>query len=219
MDDSSINKELKQKLNFSYCEEESESEGQEAWETRDAHSQIPDRAEGQESEAKFTPPGPPLSSVHEVGTFQEKTKKSPEQVLMTPVSGFRNYPETPAQPDSRSKLLDCESPFTPKVSKLWGKGTQVAKICVPSAQRMESRTRLCMCIWPICLTGCGSPQLHIFWWKWRRVYSYQKTELNALLAVFSKPLMSATIRCRPQINLGGEKKFLKNNKTRKNIEI
>uniref|UniRef100_A0A805BQ77 Wee1-like protein kinase n=1 Tax=Ailuropoda melanoleuca TaxID=9646 RepID=A0A805BQ77_AILME len=114
MDDSSINKELKQKLNFSYCEEESESEGQEAWETRDAHSQIPDRAEGQESEAKFTPPGPPLSSVHEVGTFQEKTKKSPEQVLMTPVSGFRNYPETPAQPDSRSKLLDCESPFTPK---------------------------------------------------------------------------------------------------------
>uniref|UniRef100_A0A452RG92 Wee1-like protein kinase n=1 Tax=Ursus americanus TaxID=9643 RepID=A0A452RG92_URSAM len=115
MDDSSINKELKQKLNFSYCEEESESEGKkEAWESRDAQSQIPDRAEGQESEAKFTPPGPPLSSVHEVGTFQEKTKKSPEQVLRTPVSGFRNYPETLAQPDSRSKLLDCESPFTPK---------------------------------------------------------------------------------------------------------
>uniref|UniRef100_A0A452UHY8 Wee1-like protein kinase n=1 Tax=Ursus maritimus TaxID=29073 RepID=A0A452UHY8_URSMA len=115
MDDSSINKELKQKLNFSYCEEESESEGQkEAWESRDAQSQIPDRAEGQESEAKFTPPGPPLSSVHEVGTFQEKNKKSPEQVLRTPVSGFRNYPETLAQPDSRSKLLDFESPFTPK---------------------------------------------------------------------------------------------------------
>ncbi|KAF3819416.1 hypothetical protein GH733_013566 [Mirounga leonina] len=39
---------------------------------------------------------------------------SPEQVLRTPVSGSGKGPETPAQPEGRSKLLHCESPFTPK---------------------------------------------------------------------------------------------------------
>ncbi|XP_034876202.1 wee1-like protein kinase 2 [Mirounga leonina] len=115
MEDCSINKELKQKLNFSHCGEESESEGQrEAEESREAPSQTPDRAEGQDSEAKFTLPRPPLSSVHEVGTLQAKGKMSPEQVLRTPVSGSGKGPETPAQPEGRSKLLHCESPFTPK---------------------------------------------------------------------------------------------------------
>ncbi|XP_006744241.1 wee1-like protein kinase 2 [Leptonychotes weddellii] len=115
MEDCSINKELKQKLNFSHCGEESESEGQkEAEESREARSQTPDRAEGQDSEAKFTLPRPPLSSVHEVGTLQAKGKMSPEQVLRTPVSGSGKGPETPAQPEGRSKLLHCESPFTPK---------------------------------------------------------------------------------------------------------
>lgn len=140
MDVSSVHKELKQRLNFSSCEEESESEGQEeAQESGEAQGHAPDRAEGQRSEATFTPPEPPLSGVCEVGTFQEKDKMSPGQVLRTPVSGFSQRPETPAQLDSGSKLLHGESPFTPKVSKLWGKGTRVATICVPSAQGTEKQ--------------------------------------------------------------------------------
>ncbi|XP_022366135.1 wee1-like protein kinase 2 [Enhydra lutris kenyoni] len=115
MDVSGVNKELKQRLNFSYCEEESESEGEEeAQDSREAQGHTPDRAEGPRSEAKFTPPEPPLSGVCEVGTFQEKDKMSPGQVLRTPVSGFSQCPEIPAQLDSGSKLLHGESPFTPK---------------------------------------------------------------------------------------------------------
>ncbi|XP_045876062.1 wee1-like protein kinase 2 [Meles meles] len=115
MDVSRVNKELKQRLNFSYCEEESESEGQEeAQDSREAQGHAPDRAEGPHSEAKFTPPELPLSGVCEVGTFQEKDKMSPGQVLRTLVSGFHQCPETPAQPDSGSKLLHGESPSTPK---------------------------------------------------------------------------------------------------------
>lgn len=147
MEDCSINKELKQKLNFSHCGEESESEGQkEAEESREAPSQTSDRAEGQDSEAEFTPPRPPLSSVHEVGTLQAKGKMSPEQVLRTPVSGFGKGPETPAQPEGRSKLLHCESPFTPKVSKLWGKGTWPPRSVFLQLSGWRSRTWLCMCI-------------------------------------------------------------------------
>lgn len=139
MDDSSINKELKQKLNVSYCEEESESEGQkEAPESRETQSQTPDWAEGQESEAKFTPPRTPSSSIHGVGTFEEKDKMSPDQALRTPGPGFHKCPGTPAQPDSRSEVVHCESPYTPKVSKSWGKGTQVAKIWV-LVQLMEKQ--------------------------------------------------------------------------------
>lgn len=123
MDDGGINKELKQKLNFSYCEEEGEHEGQEeARENSEAQSQTPDKSQVQETEAKCTPPRPSLSSTHEVGTFRETDTMSPNQGLRTPVSHSRKCPETPAQPDSRSKLLHCESPFTPKVSKLWRKG-------------------------------------------------------------------------------------------------
>ncbi|XP_004741680.1 wee1-like protein kinase 2 [Mustela putorius furo] len=115
MDVSSVNKELKQRLNFSYCEEESESAGQEeAQESGMAQGHAPDRAEGRRSEAKFAPPEPPLSGVCEVGTFQEKDKMSPGQVLRTPVSGFSQRPETPAQLDRGSKLLHGQSPFTPK---------------------------------------------------------------------------------------------------------
>ncbi|XP_030164452.1 wee1-like protein kinase 2 [Lynx canadensis] len=115
MDDGGINKELKQKLNFSYCEEEGEHEGQEeARENSKAQSQTPDKSQVQETEAKCTPPRPSLSSTHEVGTFQETDTMSPNQGLRTPVSHSRKCPETPAQPDSRSKLLHCESPFTPK---------------------------------------------------------------------------------------------------------
>lgn len=145
MADSNINKELKQEL--AYCEEESEKEGQkEAQDSREAQSQTPEKSEVQDSEAKFTPPRTPLSNVEELHTLQERDKVSPDQVLKTPVSDSLKCPETPAQPDSRSKVPHCESPFTPKVSKLSGKRDQVAKICVPSVQLIK-RTQSFMCIW------------------------------------------------------------------------
>ncbi|CAD7680582.1 unnamed protein product [Nyctereutes procyonoides] len=132
MDDSSINKELKQKLNVSYCEEESESEGQkEAPESRETQSQTPDRAEGQESEAKFTPPRTPSSSIHGVGTFEEKDKMSPDQALRTPGPGFHKCPGTPAQPDSRSEVVHCESPYTPK--------SLLSQSVISSTEKLPSR--------------------------------------------------------------------------------
>ncbi|XP_071071622.1 wee1-like protein kinase 2 [Dasypus novemcinctus] len=110
MDDSDINKELKQKLNFSYCEEETENEGQKkAQENWEAQSQTPEKSEFQASETKFASPQTPEHS-----TFQGREKGSPDQSLKTPVSGFLKCPETPAQLDSRRKLLHCDSPFTPK---------------------------------------------------------------------------------------------------------
>ncbi|XP_008524949.1 wee1-like protein kinase 2 isoform X1 [Equus przewalskii] len=113
MADSNINKELKQEL--AYCEEESEKEGQkEAQDSREAQSQTPEKSEVQDSEAKFTPPRTPLSNIEELHTLQERDKVSPDQVLKTPVSDSLKCPETPAQPDSRSKVPHCESPFTPK---------------------------------------------------------------------------------------------------------
>ncbi|KAF0873318.1 wee1-like protein kinase 2 [Crocuta crocuta] len=114
MDDGGINKELKQKLNFSRCEEEGEHEGQkEEQESSEAQSRTPDKSEVQESEAKCTTPRPSPNSLREVGTFQEKDM-SPEEGPRTPVSHCRKCPGSPAPPDGRSKLLHCESPFTPK---------------------------------------------------------------------------------------------------------
>ncbi|CAK7294726.1 Wee1-like protein kinase 2 [Vulpes lagopus] len=132
MDDSSINKELKQKLNVSYCEEESESEGQkEAPESRETQSQTPDRAEGQGSEAKFTPPRTPSSSIHGVGTFEEKDKMSPDQALRPPGPGFHKCPGTPAQPDCRSEVVHCESPYTPK--------SLLSQSVISSTEKLPSR--------------------------------------------------------------------------------
>uniref|UniRef100_G1QPG3 Wee1-like protein kinase n=1 Tax=Nomascus leucogenys TaxID=61853 RepID=G1QPG3_NOMLE len=86
MDDKDIDKELRQKLNFSYCEE-TEIEGQKkAQESREASSQTPEKGEVQDSEAKGTPPRTPLSNVHELDTSLEKDKESPDQILRTPVS-------------------------------------------------------------------------------------------------------------------------------------
>nr|XP_017831064.2 wee1-like protein kinase 2 isoform X3 [Callithrix jacchus] len=107
--------EPRQKLNFSYCEEETETEGQKkAQESREASSQTLEKGEVQDSEAKRTPPRTPLSNVHELDTSWEKDKESPDQILRTPVSHPLTCPETPAQPDSRSKLLPSDSPSTPK---------------------------------------------------------------------------------------------------------
>ncbi|XP_074235093.1 wee1-like protein kinase 2 [Saimiri boliviensis] len=115
MGDKDTNKEPRQKLNFSYCEEETESEGQKkAQESRETSSQTLKDGEVQDSEARHTPPRTPLSNVHELDTSWEKDKESPDQILRTPVSHPLTCPETPAQPDSRSKLLPSDSPSTPK---------------------------------------------------------------------------------------------------------
>lgn len=117
MDENSINKELRQKLNFSCCEEESRNkEGQEAPEGGEAPSHTPEKAPGWR--ARPTPPRTPRSEGRGLPTFQEKGPVSPEPLL----SGSPRCPATPAQPDDRSQLLYCESPFTPKVSVGGGGG-------------------------------------------------------------------------------------------------
>ncbi|XP_006777150.1 PREDICTED: wee1-like protein kinase 2 [Myotis davidii] len=115
MDDNSINKELKQKLNFSCFEEESENKEQkEAPEGWEAQTLTPEQSESKDSEAPFTPPRIPLRDAHGLHTFQEKAKVSPEPGFGTLVSEPPKCPTTPAQPDDGSKLLYCESPVTPK---------------------------------------------------------------------------------------------------------
>ncbi|XP_019605406.2 wee1-like protein kinase 2 [Rhinolophus sinicus] len=115
MDDNSIDKELKQKLNFSWCEEESENTGQkEAQESGEAPSQSPEESEVQDSEAKFAPPRTPLRNGRELSTSQEKDKVGPDAVWGSPESECPKCPTTPDQPDDRSKLPRGESPFIPK---------------------------------------------------------------------------------------------------------
>lgn len=151
MDDHSINKELKQKLNFSCCEEESENEGQkEVQESGEAQSQTPEKSEGQDPEAQLTPPRTPVTNTRELFTSQEKDKVSPDPVLRTLVSESPKGPATPDPPDDRSKLLRCESPFTPKVSELWGRGTQIS-----SVQLIEKEDSV-ICVYMIDLP----PRLH-----------------------------------------------------------
>uniref|UniRef100_G3R2D8 Wee1-like protein kinase n=1 Tax=Gorilla gorilla gorilla TaxID=9595 RepID=G3R2D8_GORGO len=131
MDDKDIDKELRQKLNFSYCEE-TEIEGQKkVEESREASSQTPEKGEVQDSEAKGTPPWTPLSNVHELDTSSEKDKESPDQILRTPVSHPLKCPETPAQPDSRSKLLPSDSPSTPK--------TMLSRLVISPTGKLPSR--------------------------------------------------------------------------------
>lgn len=131
MDDSNINRELKQKLNFSCCEKENEDEEQkEAQEGCEAQALTPEQSKLEDSEAMSTPPRIPLSTPprtplkdeYKLRTFQGKGRVTPEPVLGTLVSEPPKWPTTPAQPDDRSKLLYCESPVTPKVSKFWGEG-------------------------------------------------------------------------------------------------
>lgn len=162
MDDGGINKELKQKLNFSRCEEEGEHEGQkEEQESSEAQSRTPDKSEVQESEAKCTTPRPSPNSLREVGTFQEKDMMSPDEGPRTPVSHCRKCPGSPAPTDGRSKLLHCDSPFTPKVSKLWRKGDPSPEdLCAFGSVDGEGG-RVCLCT--DLLTGYVSPQLCTYW--------------------------------------------------------
>ncbi|KAL2777772.1 wee1-like protein kinase 2 [Daubentonia madagascariensis] len=149
MDDKGINKELRQKLNFSCGEEETENEGQKkAQESGEAQNQTPEKGEVQDSEAKLTPPSTPLY-VRELDTSQEIDKESPDQILRTPVSQPLTCPGTPAQPDKRSKPLHGDSPSTPKSTlshltispggKLPSKGSKHLKLTpVPFRNEMAS---------------------------------------------------------------------------------
>ncbi|KAM9076995.1 wee1-like protein kinase 2 [Megaptera novaeangliae] len=136
MGDNDEDKELKQKLSFSSCEEEHENEGQkEAQESKEAQSQTPEKSGVQDSgcvrEAELTPLRTPLSNVSDLNTFQEKDQASPGQGLRTPVSHSLTRPETPAPPD-KGKPPRCESPFTPK--------GQVSQPVISSTGKLPSRS-------------------------------------------------------------------------------
>ena len=73
MGDHNENKELKQKLNFSCCEEEHENKGQEeAQESEEAQTQTPERPRGQDSEVKLTPPRTPLGNEYDLSALYER---------------------------------------------------------------------------------------------------------------------------------------------------
>uniref|UniRef100_F1MZD1 Wee1-like protein kinase n=1 Tax=Bos taurus TaxID=9913 RepID=F1MZD1_BOVIN len=115
MGDHNENKELKQKLNFSCCEEEHENKGQEeAQESEEAQTQTPERPRGQDSEVKLTPPRTPLGNEYDLSALYERDQASPDQGLRTPVSHSLARPETPPAPPDKSGPSHCESPFTPK---------------------------------------------------------------------------------------------------------
>ncbi|XP_029414700.1 wee1-like protein kinase 2 isoform X3 [Nannospalax galili] len=107
MDNRGPNKGLSQKLNFSFCEEETENEGQKtAQESGLAHSQRSEKDEDLED------PQTPLKD-----TFQNRDNDSPDPALRAPVSEPPKCPETPAPPH-RSQLLLGDPPSTPKRSVL-----------------------------------------------------------------------------------------------------
>ncbi|XP_007532148.1 wee1-like protein kinase 2 [Erinaceus europaeus] len=116
MGDSNTNRELRQKLNFSYSEEEAEySEQKEAQETGKTPKQTPEKSETQDPEAKLSPPKTPCGNVRDLNTSWERGWESPDPALKTPKSSTLRHPETPASPDKRSHLLqEVNTPFTPK---------------------------------------------------------------------------------------------------------
>ncbi|XP_008565182.1 PREDICTED: wee1-like protein kinase 2 [Galeopterus variegatus] len=115
MDDKDINKELRQKLSFFHCEEQTEDEERKkAQEGGEAQSQTPEKCEAQDSEAKFTLSRTPLGNIRELDTSQEEDKGSPDQILRTPVSDPLKRPETPEQPGSSSEQVHGDGPCTPK---------------------------------------------------------------------------------------------------------
>uniref|UniRef100_A0A8C9C754 Wee1-like protein kinase n=1 Tax=Phocoena sinus TaxID=42100 RepID=A0A8C9C754_PHOSS len=136
MGDNDEDRELKQKLNFSSCEEEHENEGQkEAQESKEPRSRTPEKPGAQDSGSvqavELTPVRTPLSDLRDLNTFQEKGQVSPGQGLRTPVSHSLTRPETPAPPD-KGKPPRCESPFTPK--------GQVSQPEISSTGKLPSRS-------------------------------------------------------------------------------
>nr|XP_040147079.1 wee1-like protein kinase 2 [Ictidomys tridecemlineatus] len=143
MDDSGVNKEPNQKLNFSFSEEETESEEQKKVQKYgETQSPSPEKGEAQDSVASSTPPSnvqerntsqekgegspevgeaqdsvafsTPPSNIQERNTSQEKGEGSPELILRTPESASPKCPATPAPTAKRSRLQHGDSPSTPK---------------------------------------------------------------------------------------------------------
>ncbi|KAF7487320.1 Hypothetical predicted protein [Marmota monax] len=111
MDDSSVNKEPNQKLNFSFSEEETESEEQKkVQEHGETQSPSPEMGKAQDSVASSTPP----RNIQERNTSQEKGEGSPDLILRTPESAPPKCPATPAPTAKRSRLQHGDSPSTPK---------------------------------------------------------------------------------------------------------
>uniref|UniRef100_A0A8C9QNB9 Wee1-like protein kinase n=1 Tax=Spermophilus dauricus TaxID=99837 RepID=A0A8C9QNB9_SPEDA len=111
MDDSGVNKEPNQKLNFPFSEEETESEEQKKVQKYgETQSPSPEKGEAQDSVASSTPP----SNIQERDTPQEKGEGSPELILRTPESASPKCPATPAPTAKRSRLQHGGSPSTPK---------------------------------------------------------------------------------------------------------
>lgn len=188
MDDNSINRELKQKLNFSCSEEgDEDEERKEARESREARSRTPEKPEVQEPEAKFTPPRTPLRNERELDTSQEKDKVNLDPGSRTPAIESPKCPKTPARPDDRSRPPQCESPFIPKVSKLWGRGAQV-----PSSVQLTERGISYLCVFDrFAPQAVLSPNTYLL--VEMKKFKVTRKQLNILPAVFSKPLVPATI--------------------------
>ncbi|XP_053436233.1 wee1-like protein kinase 2 [Nycticebus coucang] len=121
MDDKYDTKELRQKLNFSYSEEEPESKGQKkAQESREAQNQTPKKGKGQDLEAKLFLSRTPLKNLRELDISEdeldisEEEDKSPDQILKNLVSPPLQCPQTPPRPNKRSVMLHSDRPSTPE---------------------------------------------------------------------------------------------------------
>uniref|UniRef100_D4ADZ5 Wee1-like protein kinase n=1 Tax=Rattus norvegicus TaxID=10116 RepID=D4ADZ5_RAT len=108
MADAETDQELNKKLNFSFCEEDTENEGQmTAQDIGRAQSQKPRRDQSEELE------GPVSSPRDELYTSLNRDKQSPGPALRTSVSDFSTCPDTPVL-NSKSKLPVPTNFSTPK---------------------------------------------------------------------------------------------------------
>lgn len=118
MADAETDQELNKRLNFSFCEEDTENEGQmTAQDIGGAESQKPRRDQSEELE------GPVSSPRDELYTSLNRDKQSPGPALRTSVSDFPKCPDTPVL-YSKSKLPVPTNFSTPKVSKPWRRRTR-----------------------------------------------------------------------------------------------
>ncbi|XP_004714082.1 wee1-like protein kinase 2 [Echinops telfairi] len=125
MDDGGINKELKHKLNFASCEENTGRDGQEAARASPGCSDL------QEPEARPPSPRTPLQNIHGCGPGQRKEDISPD---------LPRSPETPSPVDKRTPQ---GSPVTPK--------SQMSPLRVSSGGKLSSRTPKNLRLTPVSL--------------------------------------------------------------------
>ncbi|XP_006861241.1 PREDICTED: wee1-like protein kinase 2 [Chrysochloris asiatica] len=115
MDDGEINKELKQKLNFSCGEDElKKEEHEEAAESPKVQVQTPERLDLQQEEAWVSSPRTPLRSTHGPHVGQGQEDMSPDSVWRTSMSSPLTCPQTPAPVYKRRASQHLGSPVTPK---------------------------------------------------------------------------------------------------------